>query len=56
MNKKKLKVRKVLHNMSIRYSETAQYINENMKEVCEKENLTVEEVFCFVVFVLMAGL
>ena len=27
-----------------------------MKEVCEKENLTVEEVFRFVIFVLMIGL
>ena len=57
MDKKKLEVvLQVLNNVSIRYSETAQYIKENMKKVSKKENLTVEKVFRFVVFVLMIGL
>ena len=57
MDKKKLEVvLEVLNNVSIRYSETAQYIKENMKKVSKKENLTVEKVFRFVVFVLMIGL
>lgn len=46
MERRKLKaVLEVLDNVSVNYPETAQYINKNMKEVYEREKLTVEEVF-----------
>ena len=46
MGKKKLRVTlEVLDNASTKYSEKAQYIKQDMKEVCEREKLSVEEVF-----------
>lgn len=46
MDKKKVRVTlEVLDNASTKYTETAQYIEQNMKEVCEREKLSVEQVF-----------
>ena len=42
--------------MSVKYPETTLYIEENMKEMCERENLTVGEVFYFGVFGWMVAL
>ena len=44
MDKKKLKVvLEVLNNISIKYLDTAQYIEENMRKTCKKEKLLAEE-------------
>ena len=51
MNKKLRVTLEVVDNVSIKYPETKQYIEENMKEVYKRENSTVEEVFYFDVFV-----
>ena len=40
----------VLHNVSVKYPDTAQYIKENINELCQREKLSVEVVFYFVVF------
>ena len=46
MGKKKLRVTlEVLDNASTKYPETVQYVKQDMKEVCEREKLSVEEVF-----------
>lgn len=46
MDKKKLKVvLEMLDNKSIKYPETAQYIENNMMEVSASEKLSIEEVF-----------
>ena len=46
MDKKKVRVTlEVPDNASPKYTETAQYIEQNMKEVCEREKLSVEQVF-----------
>ena len=43
--KKKLKVTlKVLDNVAGKYPDKKDYIEENLKKVCEGEGLTVEEV------------
>lgn len=49
MDKKKVRV--TLEVLDTSQPSTAQYIEENIKEVCERENLTVEEKLYFVVFV-----
>ena len=46
MDKKKLKVvLEMLDNKSIKYPETAQYIENNMMEVSASEKLSIEDVF-----------
>ena len=40
--------KKVLDSVKLKYPETAEYIEENLKEVFESENISVEEVFYFV--------
>ena len=46
---KKLKVMlKALDNVACKYPDTKDYIEENLKEVCEREGLTMEEVIYFV--------
>ena len=50
MDKKKSRiVMEVLSNVSIAYTETAQYIENNMLDICSREKLSIEEVFYFVV-------
>ena len=49
MNKKLKVTLKVLDNVASKYPDTKNYIEENIKEVCEWEGLTVEEVVYFVV-------
>ena len=49
MNKKLKITLKVLENVSCKYPDTKDYIEKNLKEVCEGEGLTVEEVIYFVV-------
>ena len=50
MDKKKFRiVLEVLDNVSIKYPETANYIENNMMELCSREKLSVEEVFYFAV-------
>ena len=39
-----------------KYPEAAQYIKDNMKEVCEIKKLTVEDIFYFVNFGFMVAL
>ena len=51
MHKKKIKVvLEVVDTISVHCPETTQYMKENRKKVCEREKLTVEELFHFVVF------
>lgn len=57
MDKKKLKVvLEMLDNKSIKYPETAQYIENNMMEVSASEKLSIEEVFfcCFCLLMMNA--
>ena len=50
MDKKKSRiVVEVLSNVSIAYTETAQYIENNMLDICSREKVSIEEVFHFVV-------
>ena len=44
MNKKVKVTLKVLENFACKYPDTKVYIKENLKDVCEEEGLTVEEV------------
>ena len=46
---KKLKV--FIYNVVAKYPETKDYIENNMKKVCDEESLTVAEVIYFVGFV-----
>ena len=39
---------KVLDNVSKKYLDTTGYIKDNFEEVCENENISVEEIFYFV--------
>ena len=56
MKKKKLKVLlEVLNNVSVKQLERAEYIEINMIEVREREKLSIEDVFYFVVFCLHNG-
>ena len=41
----------VLNNVATEYPQTNDYTEQNMKEVCEREYITVEEVIYFIVFV-----
>ena len=41
----------VLNNVATKYPLTKDYTEQNMKEVCEREHITVEEVIYFIVFV-----
>ena len=54
MDQEKLRVTsEVLDDLSTKYPETAQYTKENMKEVCEREKSSVEEVLYFVFVVVV---
>ena len=48
MNRKLRVTLEVLKNVA--FPETKEFIEQNMKKVCERENLTVEEVIFFVAF------
>ena len=50
MNKKSKLTVKVLDNIACEYSDTKDYFEENLKEVCEVEDLTVENLIYFVVY------
>ena len=50
MNKKLKLTVKVLDNIACKYSDTKDYFEENLKEVCEVEDLTVESLIYFVVY------
>ena len=51
MDKKKLwATLEVLDNVTTKYPKSAHYIGQNMKEVCGRENMSVEVVFYFFVF------
>ena len=50
MNKKLKLTVKVLDNIACKYSDTKDYFEENLKEVCEVEDLTVENLIYFVVY------
>ena len=41
----------VLDNVSRKHLEINEYIEQNIKEVCEREKSTMREVFEFIVFV-----
>ena len=41
----------ILENIFIKYPETKEFSQDNMKEVCEREHITVEEVIYIFVFV-----
>ena len=41
----------VINHLGGKYPENKDYIEENMKEICEWEHITVEEVVYFVNFV-----
>ena len=47
MNKKLKVTLKALENVACKYPDTKDYIEENLKEVCEREGLIVEEVIYF---------
>ena len=49
MNKKLNVTLKVLENVACKYLDTKNYTEGNLKEVCEGEGLTVEEVIYFVI-------
>ena len=54
MNKKKLKiVLEVLLDVSIAYLETAQYIENNMMDICSRENLFGEGILLCCLGLLM---
>ena len=53
MNKKLKVTLNFLDNITCKYPYTSNYIEENLKEVCEGEGLVVEEVICFVVFLCL---
>ena len=40
----------VRQHVKERFPETKEFIEQNMKEVCEREKITVEEVIYFVLF------
>ena len=42
-----------MDNVPVKDSETTQYIGNNMIKVCEREKLSVEEAFYFVIFGLL---
>lgn len=47
MDKKKFRAAlEVLDNVTTKYPKSAHYIGQNMKEVCGRENMSVEVVFC----------
>ena len=49
--KRKLRVTlDVLENVSVEYTETEEHIEGNLKGICEREHITVEDVIYFVVF------
>ena len=52
MNGKLRVTLKVFENVSINYSVKKKCIENKIKEVCEREHITVEEVIRFVVFCL----
>ena len=41
---------KVIDNITCKYPDTKDYVEENLREVCEGEGLVVEEVIYFVVY------
>ena len=47
MNKKLTVTLEVLQNVEKRFSETKEFIKQNMQEVCEREHITVTEVIYF---------
>ena len=54
MDKKRVNVvTKVLDNVKIKYWETAEYIEENMKERHDNERISMGEVFHFVVLLFL---
>ena len=51
MNRKLKLVFEVINNVGEKYLETIDYIEEDVKEICEREHITVEEVIYLVIFV-----
>ena len=47
---RKLKIFEFIDNVRERYPETKDFIDENMNEICKREQKTVEEVIYFVTF------
>lgn len=45
---KKLSVLNAVDNIIEKYPETKEFIDSNMKEVCEGESMTVEELIYFI--------
>ena len=43
---------KVIDNITCKYPGTKDYVEENVREICEGEGLVVEEIICFVVYLL----
>ena len=50
MNKKLKVLVKVIDNIIEKYPSTKEFIDSNMKEVCEGESMTVEDLFCWFCF------
>ena len=50
MNKKLKVIVKVIDNIIEKYPSTKEFIDSNMKEVCEGESMTVEDLFCWFCF------
>ena len=37
----------VLHEVSVTFTETKEFIDEKLEQKCSKENISVKEVICF---------
>ena len=53
MNKKLKVIMKVSQNVEKKFPESKDFVEQNMKEVCEREHISVEEVIYFAFFVFM---
>ena len=50
IEKKKRKLNnamEVLHEVSVTFTETKEFIDEKLEQKCSKENISVKEVICF---------
>ena len=46
--KRKLNIAmEVLHEVSVTFTETKEFIDEKLEQKCSKENISVKEVICF---------
>ena len=50
MDKRRIKVVKVLEKVKTQFPETAKFINHCLEQECQKENMSVDEVNFFHIF------